>query len=97
MTNYKDLCLGVIGDIYNNELADKSDRDKIVVSLPFVRSIVPYVKNLEGCVFVMCGISERALTTICLGRKGIKARKRSILTRRHTAQGKVRKDLLLSL
>lgn len=48
VTNYKDLCLGVIGNIYNNELAGISDRDKIVVSLPFVRSIVPCVKNLEG-------------------------------------------------
>lgn len=45
--NYKDLCLGVIGDIYNSELADNENRDKIIVSLPFVRSIMPYVKNLK--------------------------------------------------
>lgn len=48
VTNYKDLCRNVLKDIYENELAEKHNRNRIIVSLPFVSSIVPLVKNLEG-------------------------------------------------
>lgn len=41
------VCLGIVKDVYENELATQEDRDAIVVSTPFVESILPMLKNYK--------------------------------------------------
>lgn len=77
VSDYKELCVDVIGDIYNNELADMANRNEIIVSLPFVTSIVPYVNNLEGSRICNVRNLRRGIDHYLFGKKRNKGKKKA--------------------
>jgi len=42
------LCRSVLWDIYNMELNDLKDKDKLIVSTPFINSLIPLLTSFEG-------------------------------------------------
>lgn len=90
--NYKDLCLGVIGDIYNNELADKVNRDEIVGSVAFIRSIIPYVKNFKEPRICNERNIRKSIDHYLFGKKRNKGKKKSYAyKKKHVTTGQKRK------